>query len=83
MGPAMGGITSLLALLGGAWGPVASGGALRRLIELLPSYWLVQAGKIALRGEAWPPKAWAVLVVWTLVLGWLAARAWRRDTQRA
>jgi ABC-2 type transport system permease protein len=44
MGPAMGGITALFALLGGAWGPVISSGALHAAAELLPSYWLVQAG---------------------------------------
>ena len=40
MGPAMGGLTSLLALLGGAWGPVASGGFIRNLSELCrPTGW--------------------------------------------
>jgi ABC-2 type transport system permease protein len=83
MGPAMGGTTSLFGLLGGAWGPVAGGGFVRHLAELIPSYWLVQAGKTALGGDLWPAKGWIVLAVWTLVLGRLAARAWRRDTQRA
>jgi len=81
--PAMGGITSLFALLGGAWGPVATGGALRALSECLPSYWLVQAGKVAEGGGLWPARGWLVLIVWTMTLGRLAARAWRRDTQRA
>jgi ABC-2 type transport system permease protein len=83
MGPAMGGITSLMALLGGAWGPVAAGGFVRDLTELLPSYWLVQAGKTALGGGLWPAKGWIVLAVWTLVLTRLAVRAFQRDTQRA
>lgn len=83
MGPAMGGLTSLLALLGGAWGPLASGGAVRHLSELLPSYWLVQAGKTALGGGLWPVKGWIVLAVWTAALTRLAVRAWQRDTQRA
>jgi ABC-2 type transport system permease protein len=82
MGPAMGGVTSLLGFLGGVWGPVADGGFLRQLSELLPSYWLVQAGKTALGGELWPAKGWIVLAVWTVVLARLAARAWQRDTQR-
>jgi ABC-2 type transport system permease protein len=82
MGPAMGGVTSLLGFLGGAWGPVASGGLLRQLSEVLPSYWLVQAGGTALVGELWPAKGWIVLAVWTVVLARLAARAWQRDTQR-
>jgi ABC-2 type transport system permease protein len=82
IGPAIGGVTSLFALLGGAYGPVASSGFLLQLTQLLPSYWLVQAGHIAVDGGPWPAKAWAVLVVWTVVFARLAARAWRRDTQR-
>jgi ABC-2 type transport system permease protein len=83
IGPALGGITALFALLGGAWGPFASGGFLGSLVQLLPSYWLVRAGKIAYQGQAWPAKAWLVIGVWTLVATQLAVGAWRRDTQRA
>jgi ABC-2 type transport system permease protein len=83
IGPAMGGATALFALLGGAWGPLASGGFLRSLSEAIPSYWLVQAGKLALGGGAWPLKGWLVLAVWTAVLGRLAMRAYRQDTARA
>jgi ABC-2 type transport system permease protein len=83
MGPAIGGITSLFALLGGAWGPTISGGLLLGLIKCLPSYWLVQAGKTAYGGGAWPLQAWIVLVVWTAVLAVLAVLAYRRDTARA
>jgi ABC-2 type transport system permease protein len=79
----MGGATALFALLGGAWGPLASGGFLRNLSEAIPSYWLVQAGKLALGGGAWPLKGWLVLAVWTAVLGRLAMRAYRQDTARA
>jgi ABC-2 type transport system permease protein len=83
MGPAMGGVTSIFALLGGAWGPIASGGALRAVSECLPSYWLVQAGHIALDGGLWPVRGWLVVAVWTVVMARLAARAWQRDTQRS
>jgi ABC-2 type transport system permease protein len=83
IGPAMGGATALFALLGGAWGPLASGGFLRHVSEAIPSYWLVQAGKLALGGGAWPLRGWVVVAVWTLVLGRLATRAYRRDTARA
>ena len=38
MGPAMGGVTTLFALLGGAWRPIAVSGVLHRIIEGLPSY---------------------------------------------
>ncbi len=82
MGPALGGITALFALLGGAWGPIGQSGFMLRLIELLPSYWLVQAGHVAYTGETWPAKAWIVIAVWTAVFTGLAARAYRRDTQR-
>jgi ABC-2 type transport system permease protein len=41
IGPALGGATALLALLGGAYGPIATSGALHQVVKLLPSYWLV------------------------------------------
>jgi ABC-2 type transport system permease protein len=83
MGPAIGGITALFALLGGAWGPLASSGWLLGLVKLLPSYWLVQAAKTGSGGDAWPAQAWLVLVVWTAALTVLCLRVYRRDTGRA
>jgi len=83
MGPAMGGLTALFALLGGAWGPLATSGVLRSAVELLPSYWLVQAGKSAEGGHGWPLEGWIVIAAWTLVLVRLAAFAYQRDTGRA
>jgi ABC-2 type transport system permease protein len=82
MGPALGGVTSLFALLGGAWGPTATGGFLLALVKCLPSYWLVQAGKTAYGGDSWPLQAWIVLVVWTVGLTALAVWVYRRDTGR-
>jgi ABC-2 type transport system permease protein len=82
LGPAMGGIISLFALLGGAWGPLATHGAMLHVVELLPSYWLVQAGHAAYTGEAWSAKGWIVIAVWALVFAGLAARAYQRDTKR-
>jgi ABC-2 type transport system permease protein len=83
MGPAMGGATTLFALLGGAWGPLATSGVFLTLVKCLPSYWLVQAGKSALGSGGWPPvEAWAVIAVWTLGLAQLAVRAYQRDTAR-
>ncbi len=83
LGPVIGGVTSLLALLGGAFGPLATSGALLTIVKLLPSYWLVQAGKSALGGtHAWPAEAWIVLGVWTLVLVRAAVIVYRRDTAR-
>jgi ABC-2 type transport system permease protein len=82
MGPAMGGITSLLALLGGAWGPVAETGAMHTLVQARPSYWLVQAGRSAMGGGAWPLQGWLVVVCWTVATTALARRAYARDTAR-
>jgi ABC-2 type transport system permease protein len=81
IGPAMGGGISLLALLGGTWFPIGSG-FLHDLAQFIPSYWLVQASHVALGGHPWPAKAWALTLAWTVVLGALAARAYRRDTGR-
>jgi ABC-2 type transport system permease protein len=84
MGPAMGGITALFALLGGAWGPiVASSGVLHDVVQLIPSYWLVQAAASALSDGGWPLRGWIVIAVWTAVLARLAALAYRHDTARA
>jgi ABC-2 type transport system permease protein len=83
MGPAIGGSSAMLALLGGSWGPLAGpSGFLHDLVQLLPSYWLVQAGHSAFTGQWWPGKGWLVMLVWTLVLIRLARRAYLRDTMR-
>lgn len=82
MGPALGGIVAVFALLGGAWGPIAQSGALHVIGEGLPSYWLVQAGKIAAGGGGWPLTAWLVIALWSAALLWLAAHVYRRDTAR-
>jgi ABC-2 type transport system permease protein len=83
MGPAMGGITSLFALLGGAWGPLATSGVFLSIVKCLPSYWLVQAAKTALGSSGWPPaEAWVVIGAWTLGLALIGARVFQRDTAR-
>ena len=64
---------------GGRWPPP---GVLLSLVKVLPSYWLVQAGKTAIGGHGWPVEAWIVLGVWVLGLGWLAGRVYLRDTAR-
>ena len=81
IGPAMGGLTALLALVGGTWFPVAHG-FLHDVGQCLPSYWLVQASHVALGGRPWSALGWIVMAAWTVVLGALAARAYRRDTSR-
>jgi ABC-2 type transport system permease protein len=82
IGPAMGGGIALLALIGGTWGPIATHGFVYELVQLIPSYWLVQASHVAIGGHAWPAKGWIVMIAWTVVLSVLAARAYRRDTGR-
>ena len=57
IGPAIGGSTALLSILGGTWFPIPSEGALHVIAQFLPSYWLVQASQVALGGAA--GTAWA------------------------
>jgi ABC-2 type transport system permease protein len=83
LGPALGGVTTLFALLGGAWGPLATGGVFLTIVKCLPSYWLVQAGKSALGTGGWPPaEAWIVIAVWTVAMARLAMVVYQRDTAR-
>jgi ABC-2 type transport system permease protein len=82
LGPAIGGVTSLLALFGGSYGALITGGFLFKIVKLIPSYWLVQAGRSAVHGGGWPAEAWIVIAVWTLVFAVLAVRVYQRDTQR-
>lgn len=81
VGPAMGGTASLLALLGGTWFPITSG-AMYDVARLLPSYWLVQASHVSTGGTGWGTRGWLVMAAWSIVSIALAARVFRRDTQR-
>jgi ABC-2 type transport system permease protein len=83
MGPALGGLTAMFAIFGGAFGPLATNGWFHTFAQLLPSYWLVQAGGAGLSHTAWPAEGWEVLAVWTVVLGRLAMIAYRRDTNKS
>jgi ABC-2 type transport system permease protein len=82
LGPAIGGLTSLFALLGGSYGPLIRSGPLFDVVKFIPSYWLVQASKTAERAGAWPLEAWVVIAVWSAVLSFLAVRVYQRDTKR-
>jgi ABC-2 type transport system permease protein len=82
LGPVLGGISALMALLGGAWGPILSGPTLVNIGKLLPSYWLVQAGQAGLFGTGWSAEGWIVLAVWTAIMARLAILGFRRDTAR-
>jgi ABC-2 type transport system permease protein len=81
IGPAMGGTTALLSLLGGVWFPVNSG-VLHDIAEGLPSYWLVQASHVSIGGSGWTTRGWAIMAAWAAVLGLAAGAAYRRDTQK-
>ena len=81
MGPALGGATSIFAILGGAWGPIFNHGALESAVQYLPSYWLVQA-ESSPSITRWPAKAWIVVAVWSVALVRIAIRVYRRDTGR-
>ncbi len=82
VGPAIGGGVALLAILGGVWGPIARHGFFNSVAQLVPSYWLVQAGHVGVGGSSWSSKGWIVIAVWTVVASRLAQRAYRRDTGR-
>ena len=81
VGPAIGGVTAVFALLGGVWFPV-SHGAMHEVAEALPSYWLVQASRVGLGGHGWGATGWLVVAAWTVVAAGAARRAYARDTQR-
>jgi ABC-2 type transport system permease protein len=81
IGPVTGGTVSLLAVVSGTWFPV-SHGFLHDLGQCLPSYWLVQAGRISTHGHGWGTTGWLVVAGWTVVLVALAGFAYRRDTSR-
>jgi ABC-2 type transport system permease protein len=82
IGPAVGGLTAILAFVSGTWFPLGHG-VLNEIGQCLPSYWLVQASHVAVGGQSWPLKGWLVVIAWSVVLRFLAALAYRRDTQRA
>jgi ABC-2 type transport system permease protein len=83
MGPAQGGLVALFSLLGGAFGPLASSGALHDIAQAIPSYWITQASKTALGGSLWPAKGWIVIAIWTVVMVRLAMRAMQHSSTRA
>lgn len=83
MGPFLGGGISLFSILGGAYFPIGtSPGFMHEFVRLIPSFWLVQAGKAGLGGQAWTAESWLVIAAWTVVFGAGAMWAYRRDTAR-
>ena len=72
-GAAIGIGTSVFAFLSGTWFPI-TGGVFQQIGQLLPSWWLVRAGRVGLGlGNPWGAEAWIVIAAW----------AYRRDTKRA
>jgi ABC-2 type transport system permease protein len=83
IGPVLGGGVSILAFLGGAWGPIGGDhGFMHAVSQGTPTYWLVQAGHTLVGEDAWSAKGWIVVAVWSAVFAALAARAYQRDTKR-
>jgi ABC-2 type transport system permease protein len=84
MGPAMGGITSLFAFLGGTWFPITGDGFFVDFCKALPSYWLTRAGQIGLGGstDPWGSRGWLTVAAWAVACTAFAMWAYRRDTQR-
>lgn len=84
LGPAIGGIVVLFALVGGVYGfQLASSGPMFDVMKATPSYWLVQAGQAALGGGSWPAQGWLVIAAWTAALIPVAVLAHRRTASRA
>lgn len=82
IGPAVGGLVAVLALLGGSWFPISGHGFLHDLAQALPSYWLVQASHVGLGQSGWGVHGWFVMALWTIALIVVAMRAYERDTNR-
>ena len=82
IGPAVGGLVGVLALLGGSWFPISGHGFLHDLAQALPSYWLVQASHVGLGESSWGFHGWLVMALWTIALVSLAIRAYQHDTGR-
>lgn len=80
--PMVGGVVVIFSLLGGVFGDFFTGGVMLTIVKLLPSYWLVQAGKVAHGGSDWPAEGWLVVAIWAVVLLPVAVLAYRRDTIR-
>lgn len=80
VGPALGGLTALIAFISGTWFPLR--GVLAEIGQWLPGYWLVQAARVAVGAGGWSTQGWLVVGAWSAALGALARYAYRRDTRR-
>jgi ABC-2 type transport system permease protein len=82
MMPASGGLIVFFALFGGAYGSFFDHGTMLTMVKLLPSFWMVRAGRATLVLGGWPAEGWIVALAWTVVIAPLAVLAYRRDTAR-
>lgn len=82
IGPAVGGLVGVLALLGGSWFPISGHGFIHYLAQALPSYWLVQASHEGLGQGGWGLHGWLVMAAWSVALVALAIAAYEHDTGR-
>lgn len=78
----IGGLAMLFSLFGGAFGEYFTADAAMRVIRLLPSYWLVQAGHGATTTGCWATEGWIVVGGWTAAMLAPAVAAYRRATRR-
>lgn len=80
----MGGIISLLALIGGLWVPIESfPNWVGDIAKALPTYWAAGAGRSALAGSWVGWHGVAVLAAWTVVFAAVAGRAYVRDSAKS
>lgn len=71
----------MIAMVGGMFIPIGIfGDTLQSVFKLLPPYWSTYAGRAVLTGGWVGWQGVAVLSIWTVGLGLLAARAYLRDT---
>jgi ABC-2 type transport system permease protein len=82
IGPALGGGTAFFGFLGGQWFPLPASGVLHHIGQAVPSYWLTQASRTGIGGNAWGALGWVVVIAWTAVATGLAVWVYRRDTGR-
>ncbi len=82
MGPVVGGLSSVLAFVSGTWFPIGDTGVLHDIAQVLPSYYLTQAGRVGVGGSPWGTTGWVVVITWTLVLTRIGREVYKRDTAR-
>jgi ABC-2 type transport system permease protein len=78
-------VTLGMGFLGGLWIPIESmPGGLRDVAQLMPTYWVLQLARPAVTTDLVVslPRAAGVLGAWTVVLGALVIRRYRKDSAR-